>query len=111
MTQEQMIHIGMVNSFNLITERNTLEEIGSSDVSLFAHVPDEDIEYELVMLMVDYFKSYEMFEYCADLMEYVELNYNEDGTRIEDGCECPQPLIVTYSKKMFCGVCDKRLKK
>lgn len=111
MTQEQMIHVGMINSFNLITERNTLEEIATSDLSLFAHIPDEDVPLELIQLMMDYFKSYEMFEYCADLMEFIALNFNDDGTRIENGCECPQPVITKYSKKMFCGECNKRLRK
>ena len=111
MTQEQMIHIGMINSFNLLTERNTLEEIATSDLSLFAHVPDEDAPYELIMLMLDYFKSYEMFENCVELMEYIAIHYNDDGTPIENGCECFQPIITAYSKKMFCGECGKRLKK
>lgn len=111
MTQEQMIHIGMLNSFNLITERNTLEEIATSDLSLFAHVPDEEIPLDLIQLMMDYFQSFEMFEYCLDLMQYISLNYNDDGTRKIDGCECPQPMIKEYSKKMSCSICFKRLKK
>lgn len=111
MTQEQMIHIGMVNSFNLITERNSFEEIVTSDVSLFAHVPDEDIPIDLIMMMVEYFKSYEMFENCVELMAYIAVNFNDDGTPISFGCECSQPLIIDYSKKMFCGSCKKRLKK
>lgn len=111
MTQEQMIHVGMINSFNLLTERNTFDEIVTSDLSLFAHVPDDDIAYDLIILMVDYFKSYEMFENCIELMKYVDNNFNEHGVRIIDGCECSQPSITEYSKKMFCGICNKRLKK
>jgi hypothetical protein len=111
MTKEQMIHVGMVNSFNLITERNTLEEIGMSELSVFAHVPDEEIPIQLIKLMIDYFQSYDMYENCLELMSYVGLNYNDDGSRIVDGCECPQPTIVEYSQKMFCGYCNKRLKK
>ena len=111
MTQEQMIHVGMINSFNLITERNTLEEIAMSEVSLFAHYPEGEVPLELIQLMMDYFKSFEMFEYCVDLMEYIALNFNDDGTRIIDGCECPQPVITEYSRTMFCGTCSKRLRK
>jgi hypothetical protein len=111
MTQEQMIHVGMINSFNLLTERNTLEEIATSDISLFAHVPDQEVPLELIRLMMDYFESYEMFEYCVDLMEYIANNFNDDGTRIYDGCECPQPVITKYSKKVYCGHCKKRLRK
>jgi hypothetical protein len=110
MTQEQRIHIGMINSFNLITERNTLEEIASSDISLFAHLPDEEIPLELIQLMMTYFQSFEMFENCAELMEYIALNFNDDGTRIIDDCVCPQPLITDYSKRTYCGTCEKRLR-
>lgn len=109
MTQEQMIHIGMINSFNVITERNTVEEIASSDLSLFAHLPDKDIPLDFIRLMVDYFQSFEMFEHCIDLMDYIKLNFNDDGTRKIEGCECPQPTIESYSKKMYCGNCNKRL--
>jgi hypothetical protein len=110
MTQEQRIHIGMVNSFNLITERNTLDEIVSSDISLFAHFPDEEIPFDLIKLMMNYFQSFEMFEHCAELMEYMEDNFNDDGTRIVNDCECPQPLIENYSKKSYCGICEKRMR-
>jgi hypothetical protein len=41
----------------------------------------------------------------------MEENFNMDGTRKEIGCECTQPLITEYSRKMFCGNCKKRLKK
>ncbi len=60
MTQEQMIHVGMINSFNVITEKNTFEPIAMSEVSLFAHVPDEEVPLQLIQLMMDYFKSFEM---------------------------------------------------
>lgn len=111
MTQEQMIHVGMINSFNLLTERNTLEEIAMSDVSLFSHVPDEEVPIELVHFMIDYFQSCDMFENCVDLMEYIALNYNENGTRIANDCECPQPVIKKYKRKMYCGHCEKRIRK
>lgn len=106
-----MIHIGMINSFNVITERNTVEEIATSDLSLFAHAPDQEIPLELIQLMMDYFQSFDMFENCIDLMEFIALNFNDDGTRIANDCECPQPSIGKYGKKMHCTICDKRLRK
>jgi len=111
MTQEQMIHIGMINSFNVITGKNTMQEILNSDVSLFAHAPDEDPPFELFEMMIDYFSAFEMFEKCVEIVLVMEENFNRDGTRKEIGCECTQPLITEYSRKMFCGNCKKRLKK
>lgn len=111
MTQEQTVYVGLINSFNVITERNTFEEIASSEISFFAHNPEQDPPIEVINFMIEYFKSYEMFENCAELMEYLDNNYNEDGTFKIKGCECIQPVITEYSTKMFCGECNKRLKK
>lgn len=111
MTQEQIIHVSMINSFNVITGRNTFEEIIRSDVSVFAHSPDEDIPLELLELMIDYFASFEMFEKCSELIDYKNENYNTDGTIKYNGCECILPEITDYSRNMCCGHCNKRLKK
>lgn len=111
MTEEQMIHIGMVNSFNVITKKYTFDEIIQSDMSLFAHTPDADVHYNLIQMMIDYFQAYDMYEYCQELVTYRDENFYEDGTSKEVLCKCSQPLIVEYSKKMHCGICDKRLKR
>ena len=104
-----MIHVGMINSFNIITERNTIEEIGLSDINIFAHFPNEDIEIENIELMVEYFQSCELFENCIELLEYIHDNYDEHGMRITNDCECPQPIILGYRNKIHCGHCNKRL--
>jgi hypothetical protein len=111
MTQEQMIHIGMINSFNIITGRNTLDEIIKSDVNIFSHAPDEDPPFELVQLMIEYFSSFEMFEKCIELTLYLEDNFNQEGLPKEERCECILPVIQEYSRKMYCGKCSKRLSK
>jgi hypothetical protein len=101
----------MINSFNVITGRNSFEEILNSDVSLFAHAPEEEPPYELIELMIEYFSSFEMFEKCSELIDYREENYYEDGRIKRSGCECVLPVITTYSKNMYCGKCNKRLKR
>jgi hypothetical protein len=111
MTQEQTIHVGVINSFNLITERNSFEEIVESDLSLFAHNPNTDPSIDVINFMIDYFKSYEMFENCVELMKYLKENYDDNGDFIFKECECQLPLITEYSEKMYCGECGKRLKK
>lgn len=108
MTNKQIIHIGMVNSFNLITERNTMDEIQESNLTLFAHPPEEDITIDSLKKIMNYFESIEMYEYCSDLMEYAYLNFDENGVRL-GGCECDHPVIKKYTRKMSCDFCDKRL--
>ena len=108
MTNKQIIHIGMVNSFNLITERNTMDEIQESNLTLFAHTPEEDITIDKIKMIMNYFESIEMYEHCVDLMEYTHLNFDEKGVRI-GSCECEYPVIKRYTKKMSCDHCNKRL--
>jgi len=111
MTETQVIHVGMINSFNLITGKNTIDEIALSDVSLFAHNPDIEIGVDLVSVMIEYFQSLEMFEHCLELMTSIALNFNDDGTSIFVECTCEQPLITKYSRRMICGNCKNRLRK
>ena len=111
MKQEQIIHIGMINSFNVITGKNTFDEIINSDVNVFAHAPDEEPPAELIQLMIEYFSSFEMFEKCIELTLYLEENFNQDGSSKEEKCDCTLPVIQSYSRKMYCKICNKRLKR
>lgn len=111
MNNIQAVHVGMINSYNLLTEKATIEQIVSSGVALFAHVPDEEIEMENVEFILYYFQEREMFEHCAELLHYINDNFNEDGTSKEEECECDFPTISEYVKKMKCSTCKKRLKR
>lgn len=110
MNKQQRLHIGMINSFNLLTEQITIDEIVSSGVSVFAHTPDSDIKFKDINLMIIYFKDLEMFEYCSKLVNYMKENFNDDGSCKEQECECDYPNILFYTKKTQCSNCNKRLK-
>lgn len=109
MTQTQIIHIGMINSFNLITERNTFEEIVESNLTFFAHSPEQDVSLKSLHQMVRYFESIEMYDHCSELLDYINLNFDDKGKDI-GSCECDYPVIKKYSKKSSCGFCFKRLR-
>ena len=111
MNKDQMIHVSMLNSFNLLTEKNSFDEIIDSGIPIFAHQPDEDIKYENVEFIIYYFQKQEMFEKCAELMEYLETNYHSDGTPKINDCECDYPDILEYTKLMRCSNCNKRLRR
>jgi hypothetical protein len=111
MTEQQQLHIGMINSFNIISGKCSAFEVMSSGVGFFAHIPDEDPDFETVNNMLDYFAEIDMFEKCLEIVEYMEENFNEDGTDKVVVCECERPEIESYSKKVFCANCNNRIRR
>jgi len=109
MNKDQVIHIGMVNSFNLLTERFAFQDIAMSGIAMFAHTPDEDISAKELDHIIIYFQEIEMFEYCAELLDYRKKNFNEDGSMKVKECECKFPSIKEYKLKSTCSACKKRL--
>jgi hypothetical protein len=111
MNKKQSYHIGMLNSYNLLVEDASIEEIIHSGLGVFAHVPDEEPDHETIVEMIHYFQEHEMFELCSNLIKYIEENFNEDGTYKIGDCECTYPSISAYTKRMKCASCKKRLRK
>lgn len=111
MNSNQVLHVGMVNSYNMIMGKATVDQIVTSGLSVFAHVPDEEIELEDLELMLSYFKTHEMYEYCVDILKYMQENFNPDGSYVHESCECELPTITKYEPKIKCGSCNKRIRK
>jgi len=111
MKQEQMIHISMINSYNLITGKARLEEITGSGIGLFCHSPEEANAMESIEFMVSYFKNLEMYEKCAELTKYIKETFNEDGTYKQSLCECSYPEIETYTPTPKCSICKLTIKR
>ena len=111
MNRDQAVHVGMINSFNLLTGKASFESIVDAGIGVFAHMPDEDIEAKNIEFIIYYFQEQEMFEECAELKEYLNNNYNEDGTPKWTDCECEYPSIKKYSNPMYCAECEKKLKR
>lgn len=109
MTEQQKIHVAMLNSYNVITETFTIDEIMDSGVPLFSHIPDEEISIEAINFILYYFQQQEMYEHCLALTEYINENFNKDGSLKAELCECEYPEISEYTKKMKCAKCNKRL--
>lgn len=109
MTKDQQVHVGMINSFNVITGKVSFRKIIDSGVGVFAHLPDEDIKYENVEFIMFYFEQMEMFSHCSELKKYLEENYNEDRTPKPTGCECDFPEITEYTEIVKCAKCKKTI--
>jgi hypothetical protein len=111
MTEQQQIYVSMINSYNLITEKATLEEIIYSGVGIFAHIPTEDADEETIKKLIHFFEELDMYEHCAELIFYINQEYDNDGSYRDKECECDFPIIKNYLKKMRCSRCDKRLRR
>jgi hypothetical protein len=108
MTKQQALHVGMINSFNIITEQATFEQVLNSGIDVFAHAPHGN-EVDYIKVMINYFEEHEMYYHCAALQKHIDETYLSDGTRKEKECECDFPEIKEYTTKMKCGACNKRL--
>ena len=111
MTEQQQLHIGMINSYNIILGKCSAFEVMSSGVGFFAHIPDEDPDFDTVNNIIDYFSEIEMFEKCIELVSYMEENFNDDGSERIALCDCKLPEIESYSKRVFCSNCNNRIRK
>jgi len=109
MTEEQKVHIAMINSFNVLTNKVNIDEIMESDVPYLSHHPSEFIQMNAANFILMYFTEREMFEHCAELQMFIEKTFNQDGTLKEKTCECEMPEINQYSKKTICSICNMRL--
>lgn len=103
-----MIHIGMLNSFNVITGKATYDDVLNAGIGYFAHDPNE-YGAETLEMMIVYFSELDMFEYCAELKAIFDEEYNPDGSIKEEQCECYYPVIKEYGRKIKCFDCEKRI--
>ena len=111
MKEVQMIHLGMVNSYNVLTEVATVEDVVNSGIGVFAHSLKERDALESIEFMILYFKGLEMYERCAKLKAYIEDTFDEDGKYKEQFCQCELPEVLEYTSKVKCATCSLRLKR
>jgi hypothetical protein len=118
MNKEQIIHVAMTNSYNILTDKCTIDDVLKSGLLYFAHHPEEGASADELLIMVAYFESKEAYQECQDLMTLYNQNFNADGSFKEDAmdvlydedtCKCENPLIKKYSEETTCLICNKRI--
>jgi len=111
MNKQQTMHVGMMNSYNLIMDKVSIDTVVQSGIGVFAHIPDAEPELNDIQMMIIYFQDHDMYEICSDLVSYIEQNYNDNGCLKGSECDCDYPNIKEYARRMRCGVCNKRIRK
>ena len=111
MTDRQRIHIGMINSYNVLTKKAKFVDVVESSVPLFAHLMDGGLRKKDIDMMIEYFKEIEEYEKCIELSFISTEWFNDDGSVIQKPeCECDMPSFgYEYNDDMVCSTCNKRL--
>jgi hypothetical protein len=92
MNKETIRHIAMVNSFNVITSRSSVEEVMEAGIGYFGHEIGGEFDSTEIRRVLKYFESLEMYEYCSELSRIIN-----ELDRDMPMCECDYPLFDTYS--------------
>jgi hypothetical protein len=111
MTDRQRIHVGMVNSYNILTKKAKVMDIIESSIPIFAHIVDHGVKKYEIDLMISYFESIEEYEKCIELKCISQLLFNDDGSEKDiPSCKCDMPSYGTvYDETMFCSRCNNQI--
>jgi hypothetical protein len=103
MNKETIRHIAMVNSFNVITSRSSVEEVMEAGIGYFGHEIGGEFDSTEITRVLKYFEKLEMYEYCSELSKVI---YELDKEM--PMCDCDYPLFDTYSPSevdcLSCGL-------
>lgn len=110
MREEQMVHISMINSYNVLLGNATVQDVINSGIGVFCHSIDESDAMNSIVFMVHYFEDLEMYERCAKLNKYISKTFNKDGSYKKAMCECPNPEIDRYIHPVKCSLCSLTIK-
>jgi len=103
----QHLHEAMMNSFNIITNKMTYNDLFKKERSFLVHVPDEPVTDEDLEMMIVYFEHMEMYEECAELKAILDDLEEEEE---EDSCSCKNPKIYDDEDGgIKCKICNKKL--
>jgi len=111
-SKEEELYYAMLNTFNVLTNKLTYDDIFESETGQFLLVePHINITFNHINDMIGYFESKEMYENCAALLHIRKEDYNDDGTTRENipKCKCKIPEVLVYSIYSRCQNCGLRI--
>ena len=101
MTEQQKIHIAMINSYNVIVGNVDIDDVLDSNVSLFSHDFEEELQYDNMVFILKYFEQIEMFDKCIILSAFIDKTFDKTGKHKEKD-DNQQDAIL----QMACCLCD-----
>lgn len=109
MTEQQAVHVGMINSYNVLMGNISVEFLLDINLGVFSHDFSRDPRKETIENIIKYFEECEMFIECFELSGYIRDNFDEKGRYIRRLCECEKPVIKEYSYDTKCDTCKRSL--
>ena len=109
MTESQLIHISMVNSYNVLVNNVSMEHIISSKIGIFAHALEEFDAKKSIEFMIFYFTEIEMYEYCTKLQDYIDDVFDDEGMYNTEVCACDYPKVEEYTNRIKCKICGVKI--
>ncbi len=108
MKERQVAHIGMINSYNVLTRKARVIDVIESAIPIFAHIVDEDIRKSDIDLIISYFEMIEEYEKCIELKCVSQTLFDENGEpKTMQVCECVMPSYAPkYDDVMICCKCN-----
>lgn len=108
MDEKELLHEAMMNSFNVITEKSTVDKIEKSGFPVFVHFPERNVDKDSVKLITMYFIMEESYEKCDELKRAYQKIFNEDMPNVM--CKCVKPLFYQDDKgHIVCKNCSEVL--
>lgn len=105
MNEKELLHVAMINSYNLITDRLTMEYIEEFALPIFVHFPEKGIDKMSMKVMMMYFITTEDYEICQELSTIYESIFNESMPNIM--CTCKKPNYSLDYDKIVCNNCKE----
>lgn len=108
MKDRQRVHIGMVNSYNVLTRKARVIDVIESPIPIFAHIVDDVLQKSEIDLIIGYFEMIEEYEKCIELKCVSQTLFYDNGEPKEmKQCECLMPSYAPrYDDVMICCKCN-----
>lgn len=112
MKTKQLIHLAMINSYNVITGKIDEHMVMETSIPMFAHVPNEEITENNLSSIIKYFENLEMYEMCDELKHEYDLRFDSMKSPKDRICDCEYPTVLRYNwEQTRCGICKNLLER
>lgn len=111
MNKDKRLHLSIVNTYNVLTNKASYDDIFMSNVPYIYVDAHKEVTFKHINNMIKHFEDIEMYEQCAELMRVRREDFNDDGSKIRERntCSCDNCEVGVYSLYSRCKSCNLRI--